>query len=153
MLQLKSAFAKGSPLFKSLSNISSASFGGIGSKRKPTRRDLDKYEVVIVGGNLGAVFSRHLDDDSHGKYSTMVVFDQTINQSGPLRLIYEQQRCAKTDYLINAKLAINMYTASEVGTVEKFLPEENAIVLKSGRKIGYNQLVVAMGSPNYSKSF
>eukprot|EP00331_Platyophrya_macrostoma_P019053 CAMPEP_0176467426 /NCGR_PEP_ID=MMETSP0127-20121128/38456_1 /TAXON_ID=938130 /ORGANISM="Platyophrya macrostoma, Strain WH" /LENGTH=407 /DNA_ID=CAMNT_0017860733 /DNA_START=247 /DNA_END=1470 /DNA_ORIENTATION=- len=38
-----------------------------------------------------------------------------------------------------------MYTASEVAHVEKFLPEESAIVLKTGRKIGYNQLVVAMG--------
>ena len=145
MLQLKSAFSRASPLFKALNQVSSCSFSGVGIKRKPTRRDLERYEVVVVGGNLGAIFSRHLDDDSNGRYSTMVVYDQPINQSGPLRHIYEQQQCDKTEYLINAKLAINMYTASEVSFVEKFLPEENAIVLKNGRKISYNQLVIAMG--------
>ncbi|MFO0131459.1 MAG: hypothetical protein ACK52J_02705 [bacterium] len=39
-----------------------------------------------------------------------------------------------------------MYTAhSEVIGVEKFLPEENAIVLRNGRKIHYNFMVNAMG--------
>jgi len=55
----------------------------------------------------------------------------------------EQQ---KTDYGPNSKLALDMYTAhSDNIGIEKFLPEENTIVLRNGRKIGYDQLVIAMG--------
>jgi len=39
-----------------------------------------------------------------------------------------------------------MYTAhSDNIGVEKMLPEENAIILKNGRRIGYDYLVCAMG--------
>jgi len=62
-----------------------------------------------------------------------------------MRIIFEQQRASKTDYLINAKLAINMYSATEAQTVETYLPDENTIVLKSGRKIQYDWLVIATG--------
>lgn len=47
--------------------------------------------------------------------------------------------------MINAKLAINMYSATETSSVETFLPAENTVLLKSGRKITYDWLVVAMG--------
>lgn len=66
----------------------------------------------------------------------MVVFDQQINQAYPIRCIYEQQVASKTDYLPNAKLAINMYTAHSDGIgLQKILPEESAIILRNGRKI------------------
>lgn len=133
------------PAVKTLNQTATRGFAGFGSKRKPTRKDLDKYDVIVVGGNLGSIFSRHLDDDAHGKYSMMIVLNETVNQLWPLRTVYEQQRCSKTDYMMNAKQGINMYTASEISTVEKFLPEEDAIVLKNGRKIHYGQLVIAMG--------
>lgn len=52
----------------------------------------------------------------------------------------------KTDYLPNAKLAINMYTAhSDMVGVDKILPEENKVVLRNGRKIGYEFIVIAAG--------
>jgi len=38
-----------------------------------------------------------------------------------------------------------MYSATETLPVETFLPEENTVVLKSGRKISYDYLVLAMG--------
>jgi hypothetical protein len=42
--------------------LTSSRFGlSFGKKRKPTPSDLSKYDVVVVGGNLGAVFSTHLD--------------------------------------------------------------------------------------------
>lgn len=63
-----------------------------------------------------------------------------------MRVVYEQQRANKTEYLPNSKLALNMYTAhSDNIGVDKFLPEENALVLRNGRKIGYSWLVLAMG--------
>jgi len=45
------------------------------NKRKPTPKDLDKYDVVIVGCNLGGILSRHFDDYVKGKYKCMVVLD------------------------------------------------------------------------------
>lgn len=81
----------------------------------------------------------------------MVVLDQNINQITPIRNVYEQQKVAKTDYLLNAKLALNMHTAhSDNIGASQILPEENAVVLRNGRRIGYNHLVVAMGTPSPS---
>jgi sulfide:quinone oxidoreductase len=50
-------------------------FAGLGKKRKPTPKDLDKYDVVIVGCNLGGILSRHFDHVVKGKYNIMVVLD------------------------------------------------------------------------------
>jgi len=50
-------------------------FAGLFSKRKPTSKELDKYDVLWVGANLGGITSRHFDDVVHGKYSMMAIFD------------------------------------------------------------------------------
>lgn len=63
-----------------------------GGKRKATRKDLDKYDLVIVGANLGGIFSRHIDHVTHGKLNTMVCLDSNINQQYVMRNIYEQGR-------------------------------------------------------------
>jgi sulfide:quinone oxidoreductase len=123
----------------------SRSFAGM-SKRKPVAKDLEKYDVIVVGANLGGIWGRHFDDATKGKYTLMDVFDSNTNEASPMRTVYEQSRVTKTEYLPNAKLAINMYTAhSDCIGVDKFLPEENQVVLRNGRKIGYEQLVIAMG--------
>lgn len=115
-------------------------------KRKKTRMDAEKYDLVIVGANLGGILTNHFDAEVHGHHSIMSVFDSNINQQYPIRVIYEQQRCTKTDYLLNAKLGINKFAASSEGVAcQEFLPQENAIVLKNGRKIKYEYLVVANG--------
>jgi len=63
-----------------------------------------------------------------------------------MRTVYEQQRATKTDYLPNSKLAINMYTAhSDNLGVAKYLPDENAVILTNGRRIGYKYMVIACG--------
>ncbi|KAM3131529.1 hypothetical protein pb186bvf_016313 [Paramecium bursaria] len=122
---------------------------GIFNKRKPTKKDLDQYDVVVIGCNLGGILSRQFDKVTKGKYKVMVVLDQNVNQMTQIRNIYEQQKLAKTDYLLNAKMALNMYTAnSELVGAQQILPEENTVVLRNGRKIAYNHLVVAMGMPN-----
>lgn len=119
-------------------------------KRKATGKDLEKYDVVVVGGNLGGIFTNHFDAETHGHHSIMSVFDSSINQQHPLRIIYEQQRCTKTDYLLNAKLGINKYAANSEGVgCQEFLPSENAIVLKNGRKIKYEYLVIANGKLSF----
>lgn len=36
-------------------------FAGVFNKRKPTKKDLDNYDVVIIGCNLGGILSRQFD--------------------------------------------------------------------------------------------
>jgi sulfide:quinone oxidoreductase len=43
---------------RKLVNETIYSFAGLSNKRKPTRKDLEKYDVVIIGCNLGGVLSR-----------------------------------------------------------------------------------------------
>jgi len=59
-------------------------------KRIPTRNDLQKYDVVVVGANLGNVFASHLDAVLHDKVKIMVSYDAPINQLNTQRILYEQ---------------------------------------------------------------
>lgn len=56
--------------------VNSTEYGFAGlSKRKPTSKNLDKYDVIWIGGNLGGICSRHFDHVAKGKYEMMAVFD------------------------------------------------------------------------------
>lgn len=116
-----------------------------GEKRKKTPSDLDSYDVVWVGANLGGIASQHLDKQSHGKYTQFVVYDHPLNQMSPVRVPYEQQQFKKSEYFQFSKLAINKFTPSEMSPLKQVLPEENAIILNNGRRIGYKKLVLATG--------
>lgn len=43
---------------KSLVLETSYAFAGLLNKRKPTKKDLDHYDVVVIGCNMGGIFSR-----------------------------------------------------------------------------------------------
>ncbi len=73
MLHINKCLSKGN--YNSLVIKHVEGFAGLFSKRKPTKKDLEKYEVIVVGCNLGGIFSRHFDEAVHGKYSMMVVLD------------------------------------------------------------------------------
>lgn len=77
---------------KSLLNSSKFSFSGIsfGKKRAPTRHDLQKYDVVVVGAGLGNVFATHLDAVLHDKIKTLVSYDAPVTQLNTQRALYEQ---------------------------------------------------------------
>lgn len=130
-----------------VSRPSCAFSGNPFKKRKQTSKDLEKYDVVIVGANLGGILSNHIDAETHGHASIYDVFDQNVNQQYPIRVVYEQQRCTKTDYLLNAKLGINKFAASsDMVPLTEYIPEENTVVLRNGKKIKYDYLVVATGT-------
>lgn len=61
---------------KALLRSNAYGFAGFGKKRPATKSDLAKYDVVVVGGNLGAVFSTHLDAAMHDKVKIYVCYDQ-----------------------------------------------------------------------------
>ncbi|KAL4508309.1 hypothetical protein ABPG72_003613 [Tetrahymena utriculariae] len=128
----------------SLQSKISYNLGG-GNKRKKTSGDLENYDVLFVGANLGGICSNHFDKDTHGKYKCFVSFDQPINQIYSVRIPYEQQRVRKSEYIHFSKKSINQFTPSEMSAVKEILPEQNAVILSNGRRIGYNQLVLATG--------
>lgn len=131
----------------SLFNQSTRGFAGLFKKSKPTPKDLDKYDVIILGCNLGGILSRQFEKVTKNHYKIMVVFDRNTNEQLPIRNIYEQGKAAKTEYVLNAKLSIDSHTAHSDGVgADKILPEENAIILRNGRRIEYDHLVVAMGN-------
>lgn len=49
------------------------------SKRKATPKDLDHYDVVWVGGNIGGIASSHFDAAVHGKYKMIASYDNPVN--------------------------------------------------------------------------
>lgn len=48
--------------------------------------------------------------------------------------------------MLNASLAVNMYTAkSDLVGIKQYLPEESAVILKNDRRIEYDHMVIATG--------
>lgn len=71
-------------------NVYSISLGG--SKRKPTPNDLDKYDVVVIGGNLGSMLSNHLDAVLGEKAKIYANYDQNYIEFTQQRNLYEAGR-------------------------------------------------------------
>jgi hypothetical protein len=63
---------------------------GFGKKRKATPTDLDKYDVVVVGGHLGNVLATHLDAVVGEKQKIFVAYDGPVTAYSSQRNIYEQ---------------------------------------------------------------
>lgn len=104
------------------------------------------YPCVIVGSNLGGIFSTAFISKSHGKKETLQVFENTSTSPYPVRGAYEQFRIPKSKFFPSSKMSVHSSAANtELVGVEKYLPEENSILLKNGNKIGYKQLIIASG--------
>lgn len=73
-----------------LLQASKYSFAGFGKKRDKVKNDLPKYDVVIVGGNLGSLLSAHIDGAVHEKASIFVAYDQPTSIYPTLRPFYEK---------------------------------------------------------------
>lgn len=65
-------------------------FAGLpfGKKRAAVKSNLDKYDVVIVGGHLGPVLSNHLDAVVGPKASIFVAFDRFNYYLNTNRVLY-----------------------------------------------------------------
>lgn len=63
---------------------------GFGKKRTPTRNDLEKYDVVVVGAGLGSVLATHLDAVVGEKNKILLTYDNPLTYFTPERNLYEQ---------------------------------------------------------------
>lgn len=68
-------------------NFAGLSFG---KKREKVKNDEAKYDVVIVGGNLGALLSNHLDAVVQDKAKIFVAWDNPNYEYHPIRSFYEK---------------------------------------------------------------
>jgi hypothetical protein len=77
---------------KNLLTTTRYGFAGLpfGKKRIPTKSDLDKYDVVIVGANLGNVLASHLDSVMGEKAKILVSFENQVSDFHAERTLYEQ---------------------------------------------------------------
>lgn len=67
-------------------------FAGLpfGKKRDKPKNDSAKYDVVIVGGHLGALLSNHLDAVVGPKATIFVSYDNPLYQHNVPRSFYEK---------------------------------------------------------------
>lgn len=136
--------------YSGLVSKSVRTFAAASQRAKDTPKDLDKYDVVIIGSNLGGILSRQFEQFTRNYYKVMVIYDRNANEMLPIRGIYEQGQASKNEYQLTAKLAIDNHTAHSDGVgVEKIIPNENAVVLRNSRRIEYDHLVIAMGINQY----
>ena len=63
---------------------------GFGKKRAPTKNDLTKYDVVIVGAGLGGALSSHLDSVLGEKAKIFVAYDSPTYEFVAQRTLYEK---------------------------------------------------------------
>lgn len=132
--------------YSGLVSKSVRTFAAGSNRSKDTPKNLEKYDIVIIGSNLGGILSRQFEQFTRNYYKVMVIYDRNFNQMLPIRGIYEQGQASKDEYELSAKLAIDDHTAHTDGVgVEKILPGENAVVLRNSRRIEYDHLVIAMG--------
>ena len=107
---------------------------------------LPKYEILVVGNNLGATLTKHVVHETHGHNTLCTATVGGEIPHNPLRFLYEQKRVDRARYYINSKLGIDNSSAGTDGyNVAEYLPEENAVILTNGRRIEYDQLVIATG--------
>ncbi len=75
---------------KSLLNSSRFGFAGFGKKRVPTKNDLQKYDVVVVGAGLGGALSSQLDSVLGEKAKIFVAYDSPVYEFTAQRTLYEK---------------------------------------------------------------
>lgn len=75
-----------------LTASSAYAFAGLsfGKKRDKPKNDSAKYDVVIVGGHLGALLSNHLDAVVGAKATIFVAYDNPLYQYPVVRSFYEK---------------------------------------------------------------
>lgn len=111
-----------------------------------TPSDLSKYQILIIGENLGSSLTKNLSHFTHG-HKTMFNINKIPQISfHPFRIQYELQKL--TD--ITGKMNTDMALCQSVGR-SNYVPavkidkEKNMVTLENGREIEYETLVLANG--------
>ena len=113
-----------------------------------TPQGLKKYDLVIIGGNLGGYLSRQFEAYDHGHHTTYVAFDKFQNIQQYLRPLYETQIVSDNNYTFSPKVTIANYCATSEGVpMTSVDPDKQVVTLDNGVSFEYDQLVLTMGTP------
>lgn len=95
----------------------------------------------------------HLDEIVGEKQKIFCAFDNPTISLSAERGLYEQGHIAKFKFCSSTRPYMHKNNAhSDYVGVEKFNPEANEVVLRNGRTIKYETLVVAMGMKDNHES-
>lgn len=115
-------------------------------KKPRAPSDASVYDIVVVGSNIGAVLSKNISHFTHG-HKTLFVATQIPEQPmDTLRVLYERTFISPVKYFAKTAAAVCPSAAtSGLSEMARVVPSESRIELRSGRSVGYRQLVLAVG--------
>ncbi|EAR93504.2 FAD-dependent pyridine nucleotide-disulfide oxidoreductase, putative (macronuclear) [Tetrahymena thermophila SB210] len=126
---------------------------GIQNQRFATKKvvpsNLDQYDVIIIGSNMGAVLARHINEITNGRNTVFVASSSSIREQHHLRVAYELGSCKKENFILDTKSIITPFIPHSDGVrVKEIHPESNTVVLENDRTIQYKRLVISTGLQN-----
>jgi len=102
---------------------------------------------------LGGIFASHLNAVVGEKHKIFVGYDNPLTYFNPERAIYEQGGLTKFKFQLATRQSLSKNNGqSDYLGVDKINPKSNEVVLKNGRVIKYENLVLALGQKeNYQE--
>ncbi|KAL4480260.1 hypothetical protein ABPG74_020776 [Tetrahymena malaccensis] len=117
--------------------------------KKVVPSNLDQYDVIIIGSNMGAVLARHINEITNGRNTVFVASSSSIREQHHLRVAFELGSCKKENYILDTKSIITPFIPHSDGIrVKEIHPESNTVVLENDRTIQYKRLVISTGLQN-----
>ncbi|KAL4506078.1 hypothetical protein ABPG72_013839 [Tetrahymena utriculariae] len=117
--------------------------------KKAVLSNLDEYDVIIIGSNMGAVLARHINEITNGRNTVFVASSSSIREQHHLRVAFELGSCKKQNYILDTKSIITPFIPHSDGIrVKEIHPESNTVILENNRTIQYKRLVISTGLQN-----
>lgn len=111
-----------------------------------TPSNLDKFEIVVAGTNLGAVLTRNITHFTHGHNTMMSITQDAETPLHSLRFAFEHTLISPLNYFQKtAALLCSSVATSQRLPLEKIDPVNSTVTIKGGRTFGYKNLVLATG--------
>lgn len=107
---------------------------------------LQKYDILIAGGFLGATMTKNISQKTHGHKTVFASYLDKEPGNSSMRTQYELKRFDKSSYFsqINTLLCPSVAKCGGVG-IKSFHPKDNYVTLNNGREVQYGVLINAMG--------
>lgn len=111
-----------------------------------TPANLDKFDIVVAGTNLGAVLTRNITHFTHGHNTMMAITQDGETPLHSLRFAFEHTLISPLNYFQKtAALLCSSVATSQRMPLEKIDPVKSTVTIKGGRTFEYKNLVLATG--------
>jgi len=108
--------------------------------------NLQKYDILIAGGFLGAVMTKNISQQTHGHKTVFISYLEKEPGNSSMRTQYELKRYEKSNYFsqVNTLLCPSVAKCGGVG-IKSIHPKDSYVVLNNGREVQYSVLINALG--------